>query len=136
MKAIKLILIALIFSTSFYSCSSEPKATKSDEVIVKTTDIEVVYFHNERRCETCLAVEEVTREAIKEYYQNKISVKDYSLEDEKGEELANQLKVSGQALLILKGDKRIDLTTDAFMNARTNPDELKKLIKENIDVLL
>jgi len=35
--------------------------------------------------------------------------------------------------LILKGDKAVDLTNFAFMNARTKPEKLKAKIKDTID---
>ena len=45
-----------------------PRAT-SEEVDTdnKATDVQVFYFHATRRCETCQAVENVSKEAIKEY---------------------------------------------------------------------
>ena len=38
--------------------------------------------------------------------------------------------------LFVKGDQKVDLTTDGFMNARSNPDKLKEKIKETVDSLL
>ncbi|MBL7971075.1 MAG: hypothetical protein JNL03_06120, partial [Prolixibacteraceae bacterium] len=95
--------------------------------------IEVVYFHATNRCVTCEAVETVTKEALKEYYGNQISFKSVNRDEDKANPLMKKHKVSGQTLLIIKGDKAENLTNFAFMNARTKPEKLKAKIKETID---
>jgi hypothetical protein len=93
----------------------------------------VYYFHATNRCVTCEAVEAVTREALKQYYGNQISLKSINRDQEKDNPLIKKHQIAGQALLILKGDKAVDLTNFAFMNARTNPEKLKGKIKETIE---
>jgi len=46
------------------------------------------------------------------------------------------LGVSGQCLLFVKGDEKIDLTSDGFMYARSNPEKLEEKIKETITNLM
>jgi len=58
------------------------------------------------------------------------------VEDESQQALIEKYQVSGQTLLIVGNDKKIDLTNDAFLNARTNPDKLKEKIKQTIDSML
>jgi len=99
----------------------------------KPTGVEVYYFHATNRCATCEAVEAVTREALKQYYGDQIILKAINRDQEKDNPVMIKHKVSGQTLLILKGDKAVDLTTFAFMNARTKPEKLKEKIKETID---
>jgi hypothetical protein len=99
----------------------------------KISGVEVYYFHATNRCITCETVENVTREALKEYYGNQISLKTINRDQEKDHPMMIKHKVSGQTLLVLKGDKAVDLTTFAFMNARTKPEKLKAKIKETID---
>lgn len=99
----------------------------------KTSGIEVYYFHATNRCVTCEAVEAVTREALKQYYNDLIILKTVNRDQEKDNPVLIKHKVSGQTLLVLKGDKAVDLTTFAFMNARTKPEKLKEKIKETID---
>ncbi|MBN2165104.1 MAG: thioredoxin family protein [Marinilabiliaceae bacterium] len=101
----------------------------------KTTAVQVYYFHATRRCATCQAVETVTTEALKEYYGNKIVFKSINRDEEKDNPMIAKYKVNGQTLLIVKGDKVVNLTNDAFMNARTNPNKLKAKIKATIDSL-
>jgi len=49
---------------------------------------------------------------------------------------AEELGVSGQTLLIVSGDIKINITNEAFMYARSKPEKLKQVIKEKIDPLL
>lgn len=100
---------------------------------VKPSGVEVYYFHATNRCMTCEAVEKVTKEALKQYYGNQVSLQSINREEEKNSTLVKKFQVAGQTLLIVKGDKKEDLTNIAFMNARTKPEKLKAKIKETID---
>jgi len=100
---------------------------------VKTDGVEVYYFHATTRCMTCQAVEAVTKDALKQYYGDQLTLKSINREEDKDNPLIKKHQISGQTLLILKGDKAVDLTTIAFMNARTKPEKLKEKIKETID---
>jgi len=102
----------------------------------KANQIKVYYFHATRRCATCQAVESVSKEAIKEYYGDKISFESINREEEKDNSLITKHQVSGQTLLIIKGDKVVNLTNDAFLNALSNPDKLKSKIKSTIDSMM
>lgn len=101
----------------------------------KNSGVEVYYFHETRRCATCNAVEKVTREALNQYYGDQISLKSMDREDNKNEVLVKKYKVAIPTLLIVKADKKVDLTSIAFMNAERSPYKLKTKIKETIDNL-
>lgn len=103
--------------------------------------IEVYYFHMSRRCATCLAVESESEAALKKLYpalleSGSMTFKSLNLEEEVNDPLAEKLQVSGQTLLIVKGDKKIDMTGDGFMYARTDPAKLQEKLKAAIDPLL
>jgi hypothetical protein len=103
--------------------------------------IEVYYFHMTRRCPTCQAVESESEAALKKLYpaqmeSGTITFKSLNLEEEVNNPLAEKLQVSGQTLLIVKGDQKIDLTGDGFMYARTDPAKLQEKFKAAIDPLL
>ena len=97
--------------------------------------IEVYYFHYSRRCVTCQAVEAVAQDALIDFYEGRIALKSVNLDDKANSDLAKKLGVKGQSLLIVKGDKQIDLTNEGFLNARSNPDKFASKIKESIDAL-
>ncbi len=102
----------------------------------KAEEVKVYYFHATRRCATCMAVEAVTKEALQDYYGDKVTFESINVEDEKESPLLAQYKIGGQTLLIVNGDKKVDLTNDAFLNARTNPDKFKSKLKSTIDSML
>ena len=60
----------------------------------------------------------------------------YNLEEKDGKEKAGELGVSGQTLLIVSGETRINVTNEGFLNARSNPEKFKQILKEKIDPLL
>lgn len=128
------IILALTLSTA---CTNQTKKQEPTQTaIVKTDKVEVYYFHNERRCATCQAVEDVVKESLKELYGVKVGFLAYNLETTDGEAKAKELGVSGQTLLIVNGETQINLTNEGFMNARNNAEKLKSIIKEKIDALI
>lgn len=97
-------------------------------------EVTVYYFHFSRRCATCMAVEEETQSSLKDLYPDQVAkgsvvFLSVNLDKPDNKPLADQLEVSGQTLLVVKGDRRVDLTNQAFMYARTKPDKLKAEIQ-------
>jgi predicted membrane-bound dolichyl-phosphate-mannose-protein mannosyltransferase len=132
-------MLLAIVSVTAQCCN--PTAQNSDnsqnqeEAVAETTDVEVYYFHATRRCATCQAVEEVTKEVLAEKYGESVSFHSVNREEEKEHPLIKKHNVSGQTLLVIKGDKAENLTNVAFMNARTNPEKLKNKIAETVESL-
>jgi hypothetical protein len=129
MARFKTILLSLLLPLSLMA-QTPPKAK-----------IEAYYFHNTARCVTCKTVEAEAKQDIETLYPNLVKDGDISftalnLEEANGKTAASKLGVSGQTLLIVKGDKKIDITNEGFLYARTNPAKLKKIIKEKVDGLL
>lgn len=135
MKALSLLFFITL--GILMGCNSEPKTqapAATNEV--KSDEVFIYYFHNERRCKTCQAVEDVTKEAIKELDSQKVAFTAFNLGTDEGKQKAEEMEISGQTLLILNGNKKVNITNEGFLNARTNPDKLKEIIKENIDTIL
>ncbi|MEI7981264.1 MAG: nitrophenyl compound nitroreductase subunit ArsF family protein [Bacteroidota bacterium] len=106
-----------------------------------TKKIEVYYFHFTRRCMTCNNVEKVSKETVEQQYTEKvktgeITFKSVNLDEKEGEAIGAKLKVEGQSLLIVSGDKRVDLTDKGFLYANNSPDKLKAEIKKAVDEML
>jgi hypothetical protein len=136
MKTAKL-LSALVLLFGLMTACSEQKVQNTEVVSVENDGtVEVFYFHNARRCATCEAVEAETKTALQEMYGSEVKLFVYNLEDTEGANKAEQLDVSGQTLLVVSGSTTTDLTNEAFMYARTNPEKLKQSLKEAIDQLL
>jgi len=135
MKTVKLLVFVIVSMNLLLSCTSQNNGKQKDQSASSDMELSVYYFHFERRCATCKAVESVTSEALSEMYGGSVPFISVNLDDEEGKETASKIGVSGQSLLIVKGDERVDLTAEAFMNATTRPDDLKKMLKEKIDPL-
>jgi len=121
------------------ACCESKEATaccENNKAIAATTDVEVYYFHSTRRCATCQAVESVTEEALKEYYGTEVSFKSVNQEEDKDNPMIKQFEINGQTLLVIKGDEVINLTNDAFLNARISPEKFKVKLKSTIDAMM
>jgi len=139
----KKIIFILVFLMAATGASSYAQTVDQNTGLKASADqnIEVYYFHMSRRCNTCLAVESESEAALKNLYPEQmksglITFQGINLEEESSEPLAKKLEVSGQTLLIVKGDKKIDLTGDGFKYANTSPEKLQNSFKAAIDPLL
>lgn len=117
------------------ACSLMALSAMGDEKEDVVSEVKAYYFHNTRRCVTCKAVEDVAYNALKELSAGKILLKSVNLEDKANKDLVNKLGAKGQALLIVKGDKKVDLITDGFLYARTDPDKFIQKIREAVESL-
>lgn len=135
MKTLKVLAVIM---TLFLNCSCSGQSDGSSEkvTVLQANDIEVYYFHYTRRCVTCQAVETVSSEAVKELYGDSIPYTGYNLDETEGKEKAQELGISGQTLLIVNGDKKINITHEGFMYARSNPEKLKQVISDHITPML
>lgn len=135
MKSIKPIVaivfvLACLFSTSDKSFASN----KGEKEITK-----VYYFHKIRRCPTCMAIEKQTRKVLKEQAyaaakeNEELEFKSMNSENSTNKKLVKEFGVSGSALFILKGEEKIDLTNQAFLYARTQPEKFKMILREALD---
>lgn len=141
MKKVVLISIVVLAVVAFFAFKTNAK-TVSEEVAVSAGDkVEVFYFHFSRRCVTCIAVENKAQEAIvalypEAYSKGKVTFESVNLEDEKSKPLAERAKVTGQALVIMSGEFKKDLTSEGFMYANNNFEKFKAEIKKTIDPLV
>jgi len=132
MKTFNLILTL----TLFIPIIGLSQTNKNEAKTASSEKIEAYYFHNTARCITCKTVEAEAKANLENLYGAKVSFKALNLEEDATKAIAEKLQVSGQTLLIVKGDQKINLTNEGFMYARTNPAKFKKIIKEKVDKLL
>jgi len=140
MKAYRLIT-AFLLLTPFIGCTGQ---TTSKEVVTagnNSDKIEAYYFHFTARCTTCRTVEAKAKEDLESLYPNQvkqglITFQSLNLEETQYKTLADKLGVSGQTLLLVKGDQKINLTNEGFMYAVAKPEKFKEIIKEKVDGLL
>lgn len=135
------------------SCAGRDNGNKSGAADVAKSEssvndqsnaaVEVLYFHGNRRCVTCVAIEQRTKELLNEQFademtQGKIVFKSINFDEQDGKKLAEQYKVAGSSLIISSaGGKAIDnLTNYAFTTARNRPDEFKEGVRTRIEKFL
>lgn len=98
--------------------------------------VEAYYFHFKGRCATCKTVEAETKANIESLYKGEVSFQAINLDEDANKALAEKLQISGQTLLLVKGNTKINITNEGFMYARSNPKKFKAIVKEKVDGLL
>ncbi len=140
MKKLIFLSLALVMILGGISCNAQ--GTKKQETkSLASGNVEVYYFHFTRRCMTCNAVESETKKSLEAMYSKliksgKISFKSINLDDATNKSIAEKCGAEGQSLLVIGSGKRIDLTSQGFMNAISNPEKLKAELKKSIDPLI
>ena len=138
MKIARLFLAIVLF-ISFISANAQ---SLKKEVSGSSSDkIEAYYFHFTARCVTCRTIEAKAKENLESLYPNQmkqglITFQSINLEEATSKPLAEKLGVSGQTLLLVKGDQKINLTNEGFMYAMVKPDKFKEIMNEKVDGLL
>jgi len=140
MKTYRLFL-ALLLIFPFFACSGQSSIKENKESANNSDKIEAYYFHFTARCVTCRTIEAKAKENLEVLYPNQvkqglITFQSVNLEETINKPLAEKLGVSGQTFLIVKGDKKINLTNEGFMYAVVKPDKFKEIINEKVDGLM
>ena len=140
MKMLKSSILIMFVAMSLFSCNAQTSENQKTGNAI-SEDVQVYYFHNTKRCATCNAVENETKVALEMFYEDKMKAgtmdfTSLNLEEDEGKEMAQSLLVSGQTLLIVKGEIQVNLTNEGFMNARTNPTKFHEILRTQIDLLL
>jgi hypothetical protein len=139
MRQITIMVSILVLMLGNISCNSQGNKKVAAQTL-NSSQVNVYYFHFTRRCATCLAVEENARKAIEALYPNEVKTGEYSftslnLDETSSKGIADRLGVGGQTLLLVRGDKKIDITSAAWLSAH-DPDKMKVEIKSGIDKVL
>ena len=122
----------MLMSGLFCNTQTAKKETKS----AASAKVEAYYFHMSTRCVTCKAVEAEAKKNLEALYGDKVTFQAVNIEDDASKAIVEKLKISGQTLLLVKGDTKINLTNEGFMYALNNPEKFKSIIKEKVDGLL
>lgn len=141
MKRTLFIGIAILAMT-LGSCNAQsPKSDAKASSQASSDKIEAYYFHFTTRCNTCKTLEANAKTDLETLYpelfkNGMMAFQSINLDDAASESLAKQLGVSGQTLLFVKGDKKINLTNEGFMYAVVKPEKFREVIKEKMDLLI
>jgi hypothetical protein len=137
----KSILLSFVFIALFaFSCDAQTNQ-KPSVAVTNNGDVEVYYFHMTIRCVTCKTIEAEARKNIEMLYpeqfkSGKISFTALNIEEPAGQITGQRLGVNSQALLIVKGDQKFNITNEGFLYAVSKPDKFRDVIKEKVDPLI
>ncbi|PLX31980.1 MAG: hypothetical protein C0600_04250 [Ignavibacteria bacterium] len=108
------------------------RATRPE--VDKPKPVTVYYFHTNRRCKTCLAIERISRGVVKDSYgdDKRVQFRSVNIEKEKNAALAERFEVAGSSLIVSCGKKSTDLTTKAFTYAGSSPGKLQAALIKTI----
>jgi hypothetical protein len=139
MKQILLFSFAVLLMLGNGSCNAQ-EGKKAEANSTVSAKVQVYYFHFTRRCATCLSVEENAKKAVETLYADKVKKGEYSfqginLDDDSSKPLADKLGIGGQTLIVVCGNKKIDITDKGFMNAH-DPEKMMEEIKKAVDLAL
>ncbi|RPH31379.1 MAG: hypothetical protein EHM93_13920 [Bacteroidales bacterium] len=139
MKKYFAIVAFALLSVNFGSCSNgnakgdEKKSTEISSAIGQS--IQILYFHGDRRCPTCIKVGEVSQNLISaKYAENSVVVfKDVNIDKDENKTIAEKYQITGSSLLIDVNGVVTNITVDAFKYARTEPAKLETIITDIIE---
>lgn len=135
MKNYLFILLAFSFFLITACGNKKPQAGQTVSNIINSP-VEMIQFHSEHRCVTCMKIEELTKETLDKYF-SEISFRLINVDDKSNEQIAEKFEAFGTSLFLFNinnGQKR-NLTDFAFMNAH-NEDKFKAELKTIIEEFL
>lgn len=141
MKRFALILSIAFLAFGMLSCSgsSEKKTTETNKVeVTEVAKVLVYYFHGKQRCRTCVAIQNVSQEAITEAFAENPDVKfvEIDFSERTNAALADKYEIAFSSLVVATSTEHINLTDFAFSNVMSNPDDLKETIVAEVNNFL
>jgi len=137
MKKTSVFLIAILFSVLAFG--------QNEEVKSKNSKLNIYYFHRTQRCQTCLSIEENTKNTLEQYFANELSegVIAFHVIDYEGDEdidLIVKYNADAPTLYLTKVKKGKEttknLTDFAFNYSLHNADKYKNGLRDKINELL
>lgn len=133
-----MLVTLLLFAIGFASAQTTKPAAKP------ASRVEVLDFHTDHRCATCLEIEKQTRKVLNDYYakevkEGKITFRLINADDKANAEIVKKFFAYGTTLIVysVKNGKESheDLTNFAFMNFN-KADKFTARLREEIDAAL
>ena len=127
----------------FTTCTAQPNP-KYTATASGPNRVEVIDFHNEHRCFTCLEIEKLTKKILNEDYADAmkkglITFRLINVEEKANADMVHKYTAYGTTLILssVKGGKEeyTDLTNFAFMNFNKE-DKFKETLKKELDAAL
>jgi hypothetical protein len=128
MKRIVFIPLALVISTMVFG--------------QKPTKLQIIYFHAEHRCPTCLSIEENAKKTLNTYFaaqmkDGTIKFQVIDVSDEKNSKIAEKYEATGSKLFLTKVEGKKETNTDftnfAFSYSRNQAEKFIAGLKAEIE---
>jgi len=141
MKALKYILLVMVSLTIASCMGKSSEKTNISGSDANGSPVTIYYFHGEHRCPTCIAIENETKAALeinlkKEAESGKIELQVINADEGHNKQICEKYGVYGSTLLLVKGEKVVNLTNLAFGNARRNPDKFREDLANEVKKLI
>ena len=119
--------------------------TKQTANSTRENGVEVLYFHGQQRCATCVAIERETKAVVDGQFAD--AVADGALEmriiditQPENEAVADKYEITWSSLVVVKykdgKEQAENLTKFAFANARNNPETFRAELSEKLKQML
>ena len=108
----------------------------------KPVKLKIVYFHSERRCPTCISIEDNTKKTLNTYFASQlkdgtITFQVLNAEEEKNQKMVEKYEAEGSSLYLTKINGSKETTTDftnfAFSYSRDQADKFIAGLKAEIE---
>ncbi|MGQ8338892.1 nitrophenyl compound nitroreductase subunit ArsF family protein [Sunxiuqinia sp. A32] len=134
------IQILFLLAAVLFACTQNKPIKSDDPVLPDKGQIGVYYFRTSIRCETCNTIEQLIKEELNGKYADNVKggeivFRQYNIDDAEIEDFALAFNVVFKSLIIIKDEKQINLTNDAFLYALPKPEKFKSLFEETLDKL-
>lgn len=135
------LMAAVLVLAAAPTLSAQNKPAKKT---TSTSRVEVLDFHTDHRCNTCLEIEKLTRKALadryaKELKSGKITFRLINADDEANAEIVKKFLAFGTTLIVYSNkqgkENHVDLTNFAFMNYN-KADKFNAGLRKEIDAAL
>jgi hypothetical protein len=139
MKSYLSILAIAICLLSIGGCgnskSSDKEKQTAQQVANSAEKVQILYFHGDRRCPSCLGIADVSEKLYQRKYKenSSVSYSDINIDMDENKALAKKYQVSGSSLIVDIKGKPNDITFEAFALVLTEPDSLVKIITNVVE---
>jgi hypothetical protein len=140
----KIILMSLVALMCFVGTAN----AQTKKVVKKVQDktvVEVLYFHSKQRCPTCIAIGNNSKDVVAKDFANQVKAgqvkfKEIDISTAEGEKIGDKYHVTWSSLFVNQWkngkEKRNDMTSFGFENARNNTPAFRSGLKTKINQLL
>jgi len=108
----------------------------------KPAKLKIIYFHSERRCPTCVSIEDNTKKTLNTYFASQlkdgtITFQSLNVEEAENQKMVEKYQADGSSLYLTKvtGSKETntDFTNFAFSYSRNQADKFIAGLKAEIE---